>query len=123
MDPMNYKKVLLPVALSLVLLGAGCSLTRTVNLPAKNANANLSITNASSTISYPGQDGKSALKLLQAGHSVDVSAEGFVNAIDGLKPGNRQFWAFYVNGQQAQVGAKEYQTKSTETVEWKLESY
>ncbi|MBI5466716.1 MAG: DUF4430 domain-containing protein [Candidatus Kerfeldbacteria bacterium] len=121
---MRYSKALLPVALSLLLLGAGCSLTQTVNVSTRTANTNtVANTNASTSVRYPGQDGKNALELLQSNHTVDVSAQGFVNAIDDRQPADRQFWAYYVNGKQADVGAKEYQTKNGDQIEWKLESY
>ena len=111
------------ILLGLALTGAGCGLTQTVRVPVLNERiSNTGATN-SDTISYPGQDGKNALELLQQNHTVDVSAQGFVNAIDGRKPGDRQFWAYYVNGQQAGVGAKDYQAKTNDTIEWKLESF
>lgn len=127
---MKIKHILLPAALSFLLLGAGCSMYKTVvinttaNVNQQNANTTVNAnSNAGLSFSYQGQDGKNALELLQTVGPVDVSDAGFVNAINGIKPGDRQFWAFYVNGQQAQVGAKEYQTKSTDTIEWKLEAY
>lgn len=127
---MSYKKILLPVALSFLLIGAGCSLTQTVerntNVQTTNSNA-AAIANicepSDRCVSYAGQDGKNALELLQADHHVDASDEGFVNAIDGVKPGEKEFWAFYVNGEQAQVGAKDYQTKNSDHVEWTLEGF
>ncbi|MBI3573058.1 MAG: DUF4430 domain-containing protein [Candidatus Kerfeldbacteria bacterium] len=128
---MAIKKILLPVALVMILTGAGCSLTQTVtvNTNAVVANTNTQTnaaanTNATtSTIIYSGHAGKTALELLQATHKVDASSAGFVNSIDGTKPGTRQYWAFYVNGKLADVGAKSYQTKDTETIEWRLDSF
>lgn len=117
---MKLKKFLLPVVLSLIVLGAGCSFTQTVNVNTSTGNQNI---NATARVTYAGQDGKSALELLQASHTVEVSDQGFVNAIDGVQPGTREFWAFYVNGEQAQVGAKEYVTKNGEQIEWKLEKF
>ena len=122
---MPQKKFLLAAALSVILTGAGCSLTHTVNVNSStgtlsNASANSSV---AATVSYSGQTGKNALELLESGHQVDVSAQGFVNAIDGLKPGDHQYWSFYVNSKQADVGAKDYQTKSSDKIEWKLESF
>ena len=124
---MKLTKVLLPVVLSLFVLGAGCSFTQTVNVNSNeaidNANAANENVNAAASVAYAGQDGKNALELLQAEHQVEASAEGFVNAIDGVKPGEREFWAFYVNGKQAEVGAKDYQTKNNDRIEWKLEAF
>ncbi|MEK7637370.1 MAG: DUF4430 domain-containing protein [Patescibacteria group bacterium] len=113
---------ILIIVLSLALVGAGCGLTTTVKVPVKNANTVVCVA-AADSVTYAGQDGKNALELLQSTHQVDVSTQGFVNAIDGKKPGDRQFWAFYVNCKQAEVGAKDYQTTNGDKIEWKLESY
>ena len=123
---MKLQKTLLPVVLSLFVLGAGCSFWQTVDVNTNtvtNVNATNENTNTTNGVTYTGQDGKNALELLQAGHTVDVSDQGFVNAIDGVKPGERQFWAFYVNGKQAEVGAKDYQTKTSDAIEWRLEAF
>ncbi len=128
---------ILVLALGLTLAGASCGLTTKVqntNSAVVNttvttntaANANVTAnTNAAtvSSVTYAGQDGKNALELLQVHHQVDTSAQGFVNAIDSKKPGDHEFWAFYVNGDQAQVGAKDFVTKTTDAIEWKLEKY
>ncbi len=113
---------ILIIVLGLTLAGAGCGLTRTVQVPAENTNI-VGCVAAADSVAYTGQDGKNALELLQSAHQVDVSAQGFVNAIDGAKPGDRQFWAFYVNCKQADVGAKDYVTKKGDSIEWKLESF
>lgn len=113
---------ILIIAFGLALVGAGCGLTTTVKAPVKNANAAACVA-AADSVAYAGQDGKNALELLQSAHQVDVSAQGFVNAIDGEKPGDRQFWAFYVNCKQAEVGAKDYVTKEGDSIEWKRESF
>jgi len=75
------------------------------------------------TISYSGKEGVDALTLLKESHTVDTSAEGFVNSIDGKKPADKQFWALYVNGVLGDKGAKDTITKSSDTLEWKLDSF
>jgi len=121
------RRIYLLIAVVLLTVGTGCSLTTTVNFNSStdDKNLNLSATNTDlgTSVQYSGQDGKSALELLRAGYQVEASNQGFVTAIDGTKPGNQQFWAFYVNGKQAEVGAKDYQTHNTDSVEWKLEAY
>ncbi len=117
-----------PVVLSLVVLGAGCSLMQTINVNGSAGNTNTAVNasanaNISASITYSGQAGKNALELLTASHKVDTSAQGFVNAIDSIKPGDHQYWAFYINGKLSDVGAKDYQTKTTDAIEWKLESF
>ncbi|PIS06705.1 hypothetical protein COT79_03170 [Candidatus Berkelbacteria bacterium CG10_big_fil_rev_8_21_14_0_10_43_14] len=74
-------------------------------------------------ISYQGKDGVDAMTLLKETHSVDASDQGFVNAIDGVKPAEKQFWSLYVNGKPSDLGAKDTITKSTDSIEWKLDSF
>jgi len=75
-------------------------------------------------ITYPGVDGHNALDLLKATHQVGTQKFSFgemVNSIDGVKAPATDFWAFYVNGQLANVGAGDYQTKSTDLITWQLQ--
>lgn len=118
-------KALLAVAVGFLLTGAACSASKTAVNALGNVNAKAgTIVNAvTKTVTYTGTAGKNALDLLQAGHTVDVSKEGFVNSIDGVKPGAKQFWSLSVNGKPAAVGAKDYVTKPGDQIEWKLESF
>jgi len=78
-------------------------------------------------ISYVGEEGKTALELLQSKHQVDVTeTEGvgeFVSAINGQAAGENEYWAFYINGELAPVGAGEYVTKEGDLIEWRLDSF
>ena len=76
-------------------------------------------------ISYDGVAGKDALTLLKEKAAVEQDASGLVVAIDRRKPDSSQheFWAFYVNGQMAQVGPADYKTKAGDKIEWKIEKY
>ena len=78
-------------------------------------------------VSYQGEEGKTALALLQENAEVEMSGEGemaFVTSINGVEAdSSHQFWAFYVNGEQAQVGAGSYTTKASDEIEWKLEEF
>lgn len=74
--------------------------------------------------SYQGEEGVSALDLLK--EKADAEDEnGFVTSINGKRgeEGNREFWAFYVNGQPARIGASDYITGSKDLIEWKIETY
>ena len=76
------------------------------------------------TISYDGQDGKTALDLLKASHDVkteDSSVGVFVNSIDGSANTSDTYWMFYVDGQLAPVGADQYQSKTSDKIEWRYE--
>lgn len=74
------------------------------------------------------QKGTTALQLLRSSHTVVMNGEkenAFVTAIDGraaLSEKN-EFWSFYVNGKQAQVGAGGYFVKNNDTIEWKIETF
>jgi len=79
----------------------------------------------SSTISYKGVADKSALELLKSKYQVGTkqfSGLGeFVESINGVKPDSKHFWAFYVNGKSATLGASSYVTKNSDTIEWRLD--
>jgi hypothetical protein len=78
-----------------------------------------------STITYPGQTGKNALDLLNQHHVVKTDASGMVVGIDTrtINSAKHEYWAFYINGKMASIGPKEYQTKSTDQIAWKVETY
>lgn len=75
---------------------------------------------------YQIETGKVALDLLKSTHQVkakEYSGIGeFVEEIDGIKPDNRHFWAFYVNGKSSTVGASSYTLKDGDKIEWKLDA-
>jgi hypothetical protein len=70
-------------------------------------------------------DGKNALELLKASHTVDAkqySFGSFVNSIDGVAPDSKHFWALYINDQFSQVAADNYTTKSSDNLKWQLDA-
>lgn len=80
---------------------------------------------AADHLSYQGQTGKDALTLLKQTATVEQDPSGLVVSINGRKADNskHEFWAFLVNGKEAQVGPAAYQTKDTDQIEWKIEKY
>lgn len=80
---------------------------------------------AAQNYSYQGEQGKTALELLKAKYKVETKeftgVGEYVTSINGVVADSKHFWSFYVNGQPAQVGAGQYQSKSTDQIEWKLE--
>jgi hypothetical protein len=80
-------------------------------------------------VSYLGREGLTALDyLLQLDPSAFADGEGanaFVTTIGGraADDAKHEFWAFYVNGEQAQVGAGSYVMKDGDVITWKLETY
>jgi len=72
--------------------------------------------------------GITALQLLSSNHKVGTKGEkenAYITAVDGREAlaGEKEFWAFYVNGKQAVVGAGSYFVKNNDTIEWKIETY
>ncbi|HEX3568212.1 MAG TPA: DUF4430 domain-containing protein [Candidatus Saccharimonadales bacterium] len=116
--------VLIGVIAAFIIVAGGGALTWHVQA-AHHTAATVS-QHAPTSLSYRGITGKTALQVLQAAHQVQTKIySGFgplVTAIDGQIADAKHFWAFYVNGKLAQVGAGSYQTKSTDTVTWKLEA-
>lgn len=83
-------------------------------------------TDEAPTFSYEGEDGETALDLLLAQDpQAEMSGEGemaFVTAIQGrVAEDGKEFWALYVDGEMAQVGAGALETEDGQQIEWKLE--
>ncbi|WP_265521408.1 DUF4430 domain-containing protein [Oerskovia flava] len=79
-------------------------------------------------LSYEGREGSTALELLlEADPSAEVSGEGenaFVTGIDGVSADpDGEFWALYVNGEMATVGAGSLDTEDGDEITWKLETF
>src|SRR5690349_21236488 len=72
--------------------------------------------------------GTTALDLLKKTTKLETKGEGkdaFVTSINGKKANDEkhEFWAFYVNGKQAQVGAGSYILQNNDKITWKIENY
>ncbi len=64
------------------------------------------------------------MQLLQEKYRIETqsfSSGEFVKSINGVEANSSHYWAFYINGQQATVGAGQYVTKDGDVVEWKME--
>lgn len=79
---------------------------------------------ASERIEYSGRDGVTALDLLKEQEEVEEQG-GYVTAINGraATEENREYWAFYLNGQLSQLGAEQYVTNDSDEIVWKIEKY
>jgi hypothetical protein len=84
---------------------------------------------AATELSYPGQDGMTALELLQQNDpDAEIEGEGEQAMVTGINgrtadESKKEFWALYVDGEQAQVGAGSLETEDGQTITWKLETY
>jgi len=83
-------------------------------------------TSQTQEVSYKGVEGKTALELLKTNATVETqNYEGIgemVTSINGIASTNDHFWIYYVNGEQGQVGAGTYVTKSTDQISWRYEA-
>lgn len=80
----------------------------------------------STTVTYRGEDGQTALELLRAHATVETTTDPsfgeYVTSINGVASGtNGKYWLVFVNGQAATRGAGELTTTASDAVEWKLE--
>lgn len=77
------------------------------------------------TVSYQGEEGKSALELLKINVDAVTKESSFgeyVDSINGIVGGtDGKYWLFYVNGEMAQIGAGEYITQTGDVIEWRFE--
>ena len=72
--------------------------------------------------------GKTTLDLTKEKTSVKMKGEGvnaYLTEINSQKALNskKEYWAFYVNGKMAEVGAGSYKLKEGDKIEWKIEKY
>lgn len=79
-------------------------------------------------ISYGVDFGETALDLLKDTVAVETKGEGvdaYVTKINGrwADSAKKEFWAFYVNGKPAEVGAGSYKLKPGDKIEWRIETY
>lgn len=77
---------------------------------------------------YKVDGGKTALDLLNQNAKIISKGKGvssYVISINGEEAlsENREYWAFYVNGKPAEVGAGSYKLKPGDKIEWKIEKY
>lgn len=76
-------------------------------------------------ISYEGVSGRTALELLNENYDVEVQSFDFgdmVVSINGQSADATSFWAFYVDGEMAQVGAGDFETQDGQIIQWRLEN-
>lgn len=85
-----------------------------------------SVTADRAAISYRGETSKTALDLLRSKATietvVDPNLGEFVTSINHVKGGaNGKYWIYLVNDQPSAISPDRYETKSNETISWKLE--
>lgn len=129
--PNRQKRIKLAIVSGILFAGiivAMIFFSRPVASPSSSENTPTPTSIASQSaqsITYQGKEGVDALTLLEEEWEVERTSAGFVTAINGRKADDakKEYWSFYVNGEPSQVGAAEYQTKNTDTIEWRIETY
>ncbi|WP_460754225.1 DUF4430 domain-containing protein [Myceligenerans cantabricum] len=80
-------------------------------------------------LTYDGEDGETALDLLlEHDSTAETTGDGddaFVTGICGYtaQEGDSEFWALYVDGEQATMGAGALETEDGQEITWKLETF
>ena len=91
----------------------------------QEADENITFSEDGKNVKYSGEDSKDALSILKSHTEVKTDSSDFgefVTEINGVAADPKtEFWAFYVNGELASEGAGTYQTKSTDTIEWRID--
>jgi len=85
------------------------------------------ITERIATLSYQGQEGKTALELLESTAQTVKSGEGenaYITSINGVAADStKEYWAFSINGEASMVGVGSYITKSSDVIKWDLTAF
>lgn len=122
----QHKKLIVAGVIAVFLLvGAGGLLLHKPNNPRPSVLGAATVQQQPITVlRYQGTDGKTALALLKLRATVVTKQSSYgeyVVSINGSDGGGKKYWIFYVNGQEASVGAGAYVTKSTDKIEWRLQ--
>lgn len=119
------KKTSTKVALVFVALALLVGVTWAVvaNLPSNKVTVITDAKKQLTEISYHGKDGQTALALLKNHATVETKKYSFgemVTSVNGSTGNGSKYWMYYVNDKEATVGAGTYETKSTDTITWRL---
>lgn len=84
--------------------------------------------NQSKYVSYKVSQGETALDLLKKNAQVQSKGEGvnaYVDEINGVtaQDSKKEYWALYINGKLANVGAGSYYLKDSDKIEWEIDNY
>ena len=92
-----------------------------------NQTSVINISEDGKQLAYEGVSNETALATLKKLIAVETTSSDFgeqVMSINGLTAdSSKEFWAFYVNGQMASVGAGSYISSAGDKIEWKLETF
>jgi hypothetical protein len=132
----NHKKIISTILLSAFVVLGGLSAVmlyavKDTDNQRRADNAQMeskktAVVQPATTVRFTAVAGKTILEQLEqtAGDVTikDSSYGQYVEAINGVKGGtDNKYWTYYVNGQMANIGAGEYETKGGEEIVWKFE--
>ncbi len=125
------KRIIIIIASVLVIAGlsvGGVMWANNAKSTTKAAQTTTTTEQPTTSITYKGKAGVTALVLLQQAAKVDMTGTGdlaYVTSINGsaADSAKKQYWEFDVNGAAATVGAGSYVTKDGDSITWKLSSY
>lgn len=88
----------------------------------------INISDNGKLVVYDGVEGETALATLRSLTDVKAETSEFGEFVTGIgdvvaNSENNEFWAFYVNEEQASVGAGSYTAVAGDKIEWKLETF
>ncbi|MCL4363786.1 DUF4430 domain-containing protein [Patescibacteria group bacterium] len=131
---MNKKTLVVIAVIFVVLVGFGWSVKR--QYPARQTQSpskrligvQMKLADETDFKNFNVPDGQTAFDLLNNRDKVVFTGKGssaYVTSINGKEASasKREYWAFYVNGKLADVGAGSYQLKAGDKIEWKIEKY
>lgn len=128
---MKNKKIVVGfIILMLIALGVASAIIIQLDEPRQPTTETSSVDMAeqpalAEVIRFTAEPGKSILEQLEHKAAIETknSAYGvYVDAINGKRGGEEgKYWAFYIDGEMAQIGADTYITEGGELIEWKFE--
>jgi len=123
------KNILIIVLIALVLIGFGHSIyNKNTSVKKARISAEIVVEEGISNKASLIIEGTTALDYIKNQTQVKTKGEGvnaYIVEISGRKAdeSKREYWAFYVNGKMAEVGAGSYELKDGDKIEWKIEKY
>ncbi len=117
-------KTVILISIVIIVVGLG-GWALAAHLANPTAQTVINAQHQTTQISYHGQNGVTALRLLERYATVKVkyySFGDFVTSINGTASSSSKYWIFYVNGKEASSGASIYVTNNNQLIMWRLES-
>lgn len=120
------KKIWLGIAIVIVLAGGVIGgIIYKKSHAEKNEVATTTVSNPN-LIEITASEGQTVLDALKANAQVDYSDSSngvLVNAINGIKNSDKEFWLYSVNGSDGLVAADKYICKNGDVIKWEYKGF